>query len=1151
MFTPFAFIQPTVLAAVAPPTALNYLLIGGAFTLYNVPSLNRITKIDTNGNLIFDSSFNIGTGFSAVPFDIKQQPDGKYIVTGDFVAYSGSSINRVTRLNQNGTRDTTFNVGSGFNAVGRAIVPLSDNSNIIIGDFVTYSGSLSQRIAKVAPSGTFDTTFQTGFGFNASPFTVATQSDGKIIVAGQFSQYSQSNNFIIRTDLSGSSNTGPGTDFNIGTGFNGAPITFATQSDGRILVGGSFTSYSGSSTNTTRIIRLNVNGTQDTSFVTGTGFNGDINKILVQSDGKIVAVGGFTTYSGSTSTGIVRINTNGTRDITLNVGTGLTGVATTGIDALLQPDNKIVVGGNFTLYSGSTANRLARVNISGTLDSTFNIGTGFDNNVNALDIRPDGRILASGLFLNFSGSSRPYIVRLNDSGSYDTTLNRVGTGPNGTVLGIAHEPGTNKIVIAGNFTTYSGSSTNTTRITRLNEDGTQDTSFVTGTGLSSYNISPAHLSVKSDGKIYVCSGFTLYSGSTVNNFVRINPSGTLDTTFNGQTPSTSNDTGFNGFTRTVLTSGSNAYFGGQFIAYKPTNCMVRLNTNGTWDPTFALGAGFNNNVNAIQIQPDYKIIAVGVFTNYSGSGGPTRIIRLNPNGTRDTTFNVGSTGLNGTPLFTELQPDGKVLVAGQFTSYSGSIANRLVRINTSGTLDTTFNVGTGLNTLSSTVNVGKILVNPDNKIYFTSTDTTSYSGSSYGNLFRINSDGTLDTSFDPRAPFSYANTGNGLYATSAGGGYTIINSGSSIIVGGQFLTYKNTAVPSGTIIDSTGAISQSFNIGNGFNSTIFSFVTQSDGKILAGGAFTNYSGSNINRIVRLNTNGTIDTTFNIGTGFNTTVNNLNIQSDGKIIAIGSFISYSGSSVNGIVRINTDGTRDATFNIGNGFQTPITVNHSTLQSDGKIVVVGAFTLYSGSTNLRIVRINTDGTKDTTFNVGTGFNNTADAVLFQPDGKIIVAGQFQTYSGSSNNAITRINSNGTRDTTFNIGTGLSTLGGYALALQSDGKIVFGNASTSYSGSNAARYIIRINPSGTLDTTFNANIGGSISTISFTANALKIDGDGKIYWGNTFTTFSGSFIPNRIVRLNTNGSVDETFNQAFPNFPNGTGKGANSTINAILLL
>jgi hypothetical protein len=65
------------------------------------------------------------------------------------------------------------------------------------------------------------------------------------------------------------------------------------------------------------------------------------------------------------------------------------------------------------------------------------------------------------------------------------------------------------------------------------------------------------------------------------------------------------------------------------------------------------------------------------------------------------------------------------------------------------------------------------------------------------------------------------------------------------------------------------------------------------------------------------------------------------------------------------------------------------------------------------------------------------------------------------------------------------------------------------------------------------------------------LAIDNNGLIYWGNTFTTFSGSFVPNRIVRLNTNGSVDETFNQAYPNFVNSTGKGANGAVHAVLLL
>ena len=360
------------------------------------------------------------------------------------------------------------------------------------------------------------------------------------------------------------------------------------------------------------------------------------------------------------------------------------------------------------------------------------------------------------------------------------------------------------------------------------------------------------------------------------------------------------------------------------------------------------------------------------------------------------------------------------------------------------------------------------------------------------------------------------------------------------------------------MIDPTGSISSSFNIGTnfgaglGFNSTVRTWTTQSDGKILAGGDFTQYSGSSTNstRIVRLNRDGTRDTSFVTGTGFGSTVFNLIVQPDGKIIAIGTSNTYSGSASNGIVRINTNGTRDTTFNVGTGLTTNTDAFHSAIQTDGKIVVVGNFTIYSGSTSNRIVRINTDGTRDTSFNVGTGFPQNPEAIIIQPDNKILVTGNFTSYSGSAVNRIVRINTDGTRDTTFNIGNGINNIG-YALALQSDGKIICANASTTYSGSTA-RYIIRINNSGSLDTSFGfypPTLGFSLT--SQTANSLAIANDGKIYWGNAFTTYSGSFTPNRIVRLNTNGSVDETFNQAFPNFVNDTGKGANGAVQAILLL
>jgi uncharacterized delta-60 repeat protein len=199
---------------------------------------------------------------------------------------------------------------------------------------------------------------------------------------------------------------------------------------------------------------------------------------------------------------------------------------------------------------------------------------------------------------------------------------------------------------------------------------------------------------------------------------------------------------------------------------------------------------------------------------------------------------------------------------------------------------------------------------------------------------------------------------------------------------------------------------------------------------------------------------------------------------------------------------------------------------------------------------MVRINTNGTRDTTFNIGAGFNSDVNAVIIQPDGKIVATGNFTSYSGSAINRIVRINTNGTRDTTFNVGTGFTVSSGISLALQSDGKIICANLNQQYSGSTN-RYIIRINTDGTLDNTFNANANASLASTSGTQNSLAIDASGSIYWGNSFTTFSGSFTPNRIVRLNTSGAVDETFNQSFPNFVNDTGKGADNTVNAVLLI
>ena len=201
---------------------------------------------------------------------------------------------------------------------------------------------------------------------------------------------------------------------NTGSGFNSSVYSVAVQSDGKIVVGGSFTELNGVTSN--RIARLNADGTPDTTFSnnTGSGFNGaEVYSVAVQSDGKIVVGGDFTTLKGQTTNRIARLNVDGTPDTAFTTSTG-TGFDTTVTSVAVQPDGKIVVGGSFTTLNGQTSNRIARLNIDGTPDTTFtaNTGTGFSNGVLPVALQSDGKIVVGGHFTTLNGQTTNRIARL-------------------------------------------------------------------------------------------------------------------------------------------------------------------------------------------------------------------------------------------------------------------------------------------------------------------------------------------------------------------------------------------------------------------------------------------------------------------------------------------------------------------------------------------------------------------------------------------------------------------------------------------------------------------------------------------------------------------------------------------------------------------
>jgi uncharacterized delta-60 repeat protein len=269
-------------------------------------------------------------------------------------------------------------------------------------------------------------------------------------------------------------------------------------------------------------------------------------------------------------------------------------------------------------------------------------------------------------------------------------------------------------------------------------------------------------------------------------------------------------------------------------------------------------------------------------------------------------------------------------------------------------------------------------------------------------------------------------------------------------------------------LNSDGSLDTSFNSGGiGFNNLVYDFEEDLNGKLYVAGQFTSYNETSINRIIRLNTDGSIDTSFNVGTGFNgVVVYNLEWDStNNKLYAFGNFTTYNGTSVNRIVRLNTDGSIDNTFSIGTGFNNACYIGK--LDSNGKLYVGGFFTSYNGTGANRIIRLNSDGSIDTNFVYGTGINSGfVSHIEIDSSGKIFVCGSlFTSYNGTTANRIVKLNSDGSIDTSFSTGTGFN---GPVRVLKQDstGKLVIGGQFTSYNGTAVSRLIL-LNSDGTLNT------------------------------------------------------------------------------------
>jgi uncharacterized delta-60 repeat protein len=903
-------------------------------------------------------------------------------------------------------------------------------------------------------------------------------------------------------------------------------------------------------------------GLANTPLSGGSSLNpGDV---LVLPDGKIVAAGSTDTLNGWA---VDWLNPNGTTVITAYTSfPGTSGPAVPHAVAL-QPDGKVLVAGEVN-GNGVTDWGVARYNADGTLDVTFGSGgqsvyvfPGY-NSAYALAVRPDGHILVGGVgasgfdvgelspdgtllgthSINFGLQGPPYFP-----GAYDMAV-----GPDGSVVLAGRIYGMGVFAVA-----------------RFTPGLAPDTSF----GPNGYQTLPASafgsdyvkaeayaVSVLSDGRILV--GGTVWkngasSGSQVGDFAaaRFNPDGTLDTSFASDGTAT-----------------------------------IDLDDH-------SFGSSGDDGALAMAVQPDGKVV-LGGYAWRPQQGSNQALARLNADGTPDTSFN--GTGWFVAPphpsTFEQidaiaLQPDGRLVAeAGYSTTHwvarfdmaTGEVLTATASLTvvdnepppptlTLTVSPTTFSEAAGAAAATGTVTRTNLPLNVDLVVTLSSNDTTEASVPASVTIPAGQASATFpvaavdDTVPDGPQAVQITASASGL---SAAAGVTVTDDDPAVPALGVTIDRLGVLEQTGpnaatgtvtrynlpldqplvvTLISSEtteATVPASVTIPVGQASVTFPIATVDD--TFVDGTHT------VTITARANAPGlsgpiTYDTSWGSGGWVNGFVNGrVAIAPDGKMVVAGTVGTVGSNADFGIYRYNANGTADTTFGPqASGYVQLNPVGPSDqpsavlVQPDGKIIVAGfGTTSTTQSGEMVIVRLRANGTLDG-FEFGTGgvvrltfgagvFNNLMDVAL-QPDGKIVLSGNI-----GLDFALVRLNPDGSLDTTFDgdgiVRTTLSTTGAraYAVAVAPDGKIVAVGSDAEGTGAGQRLIVARYNANGSPDTSFGTGgvVGTTFAAYDERATDVAVQSDGKVVVAATLGNISTGANDFAAIRYNADGSLDGGF-------------------------
>jgi uncharacterized delta-60 repeat protein len=814
-----------------------------------------------------DTSFLPGNGVPGGVYALALQPDHKIIVGGGFDMVDGVSRYELARLNPDGGLDANYSPVAQTNLFEVRATTLLPDGRLLVGGREGWNLGSTGLILFDA-GGNLDPSFNAGSGPEQGYLVnevdvIVRQPDGKILVGGDFKQFSGAPaRLLTRLKADGSIDTSFHGDLGVEGGDWPAVKAIVVQPDGSVLVGGRFTNATGLPR--FGVARLLADGSVDPSFNPDWITGGQIFSLGLQQDGRIIVGGGFYVSGGGEQIGVARLLPDGSRDGSFDAVTGGDG----GVSCFaiqIQPDDKILIGGRFTTVHGVPRNRIAQLNPNGGLDVAFDPGTGANDTVSSILRQPDGTILIGGAFTRVNDRFRPGIARLfggdppltapffrrqpascmareGENVSFETavrgfpvpTLQWTFNGQ--PIFGATTErldlfnvrtnhEGTYAVVAANSQGTNASANALFEVLPASTQPGSLDLSFFPGTGarvpMINYEANITALAVDGLGRTLIGGNFSRINGLLCGGIARLLPDGSVD-------PGFLLGSGVNGgsIASIALQPDGKALIAGWFYGvnevYRPT--IARLNPNGSVDASFTPVGGVGGadyDIYSIVVQPDGRILVAGDFGTFNGTprGG---IARLNPDGTLEESFDTVAPGPRVSGRALALQPDGKILLGGYFSGIQGVPRNNVARFHGDGTLDVSFNPSTKVSGA-----VFGVAVQPDGKIVIAG-DLGVSGGASHLGVARLLPDGTLDSSFNPGAgPDTYVS------------GLVLQNHG-RMILAGPFTSFNN--VPRRGIVRllPDGSVDPEFNTGTGPDLEVYALGLQADGRLIVGGSFTNF-----------------------------------------------------------------------------------------------------------------------------------------------------------------------------------------------------------------------------------------------------------------------------------------------------------------------